>query len=89
MLLRRDTDQVGGDVDHLLANGDLLLADEHAGVVHGVGEVALHDEGLKAALHELGKGETKNVIKLALGLLEQTHADHAADEGLTYNHIKL
>jgi hypothetical protein len=92
VLLGRNTDHEGGNVDHLLANGDVLLADQHAGVMDRVSELALHHEGLQTAFHELGDGQTQDVIELALRLLEETKTNHTAEEGLTcislsYNHI--
>ena len=84
MLLGGDTDHEGGDVDHLLTNGNVLLADEHTGVMDRVADLSLHDESLKATLHELSDGQTQNVIKFSLGLLEETKTDHAADKGLTF-----
>jgi len=92
VLLGGDTDHEGGDVDHLLTNGNVLLADEHTGVMDRVADLSLHDESLEATLHELSDGQTQNVIKFSLGLLEETKTDHAADKGLTYislsyNHI--
>ena len=66
VLLRGDTDHEGGDVDHLLTDSDVLLSDEDASVVNRVSDLSLHDEGLEAAFHELGDGETKNVIELSL-----------------------
>ena len=66
VLLRGDTDHERGDVDHLLTDSDVLLSDEDASMVHRVSNLSLHDEGLEAAFHELGNGETKNVIELSL-----------------------
>jgi hypothetical protein len=68
----------------LLSDGDVLLADEDAGVMDAVAELSLHDEGLESAFHELANGETEDVIELSLGVLEETKADHAADKSLTY-----
>ena len=92
VLLGGHTHHEGGDVNHLLADSNVLLADHHAGVVNGVGELALHHEGLETAFHELGDGQTQDVIELALRLLEEAKTNHAAEEGLTcnslsYNHI--
>ena len=84
VLLGRDTDHEGRDVDHLLTDSDVLLSDEDASVVHGVGDLSLHDEGLETTFHELGNGETKDVIELSLRLLEETETDHAGEEGLTF-----
>lgn len=82
VLLGGNADHEGRDVDHLLSNGDVLLADEDAGVVDAGGELTLDDEGLESALKELSDGETKDVIELAFGVLEETELDHTADKGL-------
>lgn len=79
-----DTDHEGRNVDGLLANSDVSLLDEDAGVMDGVGEAALLHKGLQSSLEELGGGQTENVIELALVVLEETEAHHSADEGLTY-----
>ena len=83
MLFGRNTNHEGWDVDHLLTDGNVLLADEDAGVMDRVGDLALHDEGLKTTLHELSDGQTQDVIEFSLRLLEETETDHAADKGLT------
>jgi hypothetical protein len=83
VLLGRNTDHEGGDVDQLLADRDVLLSDEDTGVMDGVGNLSLHDEGLESAFHELGNGQTKDVIELSLRFLEEAEADHAGEEGLT------
>ena len=66
VLLGRDTNHEGRDVDHLLTDSDVLLSDEDASMVHRVSNLSLHDESLEAAFHELGNGETKDVIELPL-----------------------
>ena len=82
VLLGGDADHEGGDVDHLLSDGNVLLTDKDAGVMDGRGELALDDEGLESTLKELSDGETEDVIELALGVLEETESNHAADKGL-------
>ena len=89
VLLGRNTDHEGGDVDHLLADGNVLLADKHTCVMHGVGDLSLHDEGLEATLHELSDGKTEDVIEFSLRLLKETKTDHTADKCLTYLTFKL
>jgi len=79
-----DADHEGGDVDSLLANSDVTLLDEDTGVMDGVGDSALLDEGLESSLEELRGGQTEDVIELALVVLEEAETDHSADEGLTY-----
>lgn len=83
MLLGGDSHHEGGDVDHLLADGDVSLSDQNTGVVHGLGELLLHDEGLESSLHELRDGQTEDIIEFALGVLEETKSDHASNKGLT------
>ena len=83
MLLRGDTDHEGGNVNHLLTDSDVLLSDEDAGVVDGVSDLSLHDEGLESTFHKLGNSKTKDVIELSLRLFEEAEADHAGEEGLT------
>ena len=84
VLLAGDADHEGWDVDHGLADGDVSLEDEDAGVVDRVGEVTLLDERLKSALQELRSGQTEHIIELALVVLQETQSHHSADEGLTY-----
>lgn len=83
VLLRRCPHEVGRDVDHLLANGDVSSTDQDTGVVDGGGKLALDNKGLKASFHELSNCETEDIIKLAFGLLEETKSDHTSDDGLT------
>ena len=84
MLLGGDTDHEGGHVDGLLADGDVLLLDQDTGVMDGSSEVSLLDQGLQSSLKELGGSQTEDVIELALVVLEESEANHAADQGLTY-----
>jgi len=46
MLLRVQANDEGGNVDDLLADSDVSLADENTGVVDGLGEPELVDTGL-------------------------------------------
>lgn len=67
----------------MLANGDVSLSDENSGVMDGETDVSLHHEGLETTFHELGDGQTEDVIELALALFEESDTDHTADEGIT------
>jgi hypothetical protein len=87
VLLRAHSDQVAGDVHELLADGNVSLSDEHSGVVDGVGELSLGDEGLESSLHDLGEGESQDVIELFLVLLQHSESDHSSDKGITFNII--
>ena len=89
MLLGLDADEERRDVDNLLTDTDVSLTDQHAGVMDGLGETVLEDLGLEAALHDLGGGQTEDVIQLALGVGEETEALHATKHGLTLEDASL
>lgn len=84
MLLGVETDDERGDVDNLLANTDVALADEDTGVVDGLGEAELVDASLKAALHEILDLQGKDVIELHAGLVEHTDTHETANEGIAF-----
>merc|ERR1719263_1501798 len=77
------------DVANLLANADVPLTDEGTGVVDGLGEAKLEDLGLEAALHDLGTGQTQDIIELPLVLQQQTHAHHSAQQCVSLEHARL
>merc|ERR1711998_135212 len=81
--LRLDTHHERGNVHNLAAHTDVTLADQHTGVVDGLGQATLEHEGLEATLHEVLEGERQHVIETLLVLIEDSVADHAAHEGLT------
>ena len=65
MLLRVQSNDKRGDVDDLLSDSDVSLADENTGVVNGLGETRLVDLGLQTSLKEVLNLESKNVIESA------------------------
>lgn len=69
VLLAIGAHEEGGHVHDLLSDADVALADEHAGVVHRLGEAELEHEGLEAALEERLSVEREDVIELVLGLV--------------------
>merc|ERR1711998_411155 len=81
--LRLDTHHERGNVHNLAAHTDVTLADQHTGVVDGLGQATLEHEGLEATLHEVLEGERQHVIETLLVLIEDSVADHAAHESLT------
>ena len=84
MLLGVETDHVGGDVDDLLSDADVTLADEDTGVVDGLGETELVDTGLETALQEILNLQSQDVIELHAGLVEHTDTDETANEGISF-----
>lgn len=84
VLLGVETDDERRNVDDLLADADVTLADQDTGVVDGLGKAKLVDAGLEATLKEILDLEGKNVIKLHAGLIEDTDADETANEGVAF-----
>ena len=69
VLLALGTDEERRHIHDLLADADVALANEHASVVHRLGEAKLEHKSLQAALKEGLSVERKNVIELVLGLV--------------------
>jgi hypothetical protein len=84
VLLRIETNDEGWDVDDLLANTDVSLADEDTGVVDGLGETELVDTGLQTTLQEILNLQGQHVIELHAGLVEDTDTDKTANEGVSF-----
>ena len=84
MLLGVETDDERRNIDNLLANSDVALADENTSVVDRLGEAELVDAGLQAALQEILDLEGKHVIELHAGLVEDTDTDQTANEGIAF-----
>lgn len=84
MLLGVETDDERRNVDDLLADTDVTLADKDTSVVDGLGQAELVDESLEAALQEILSLEGQDVIELHAGLIEHTDADEAANEGIAF-----
>jgi nucleoside-triphosphatase THEP1 len=84
VLLRVETDDERRNVDDLLANTDVALADQDTGVVDGLGKAELVDASLEAALQEILDLEGQDVIELHAGLVEDTDTDKTANEGIAF-----
>ncbi len=84
VLLRVKTDDEGRNVDDLLANTDVSLADENTGVVDGLGETEFVDTGLQTTLQEILNLQGQHVIELHAGLVQDTNSHEAANEGVTF-----
>lgn len=80
MLLGLHTDQKGGDVDDLLSNADVSLADENTGVVDRLGKSVLEDNGLQTSLQKVLNLEGKDEIELVLLLGENSVAVESSQE---------
>lgn len=84
VLLGVETDDERRNVDDLLADADVALADEDTGVMNGLGETELVDASLETTLKEILNLEGKNVIELHAGLVEDTDTDKTANEGIAF-----
>lgn len=84
VLLAVQTNDKAGDVDDLLANTDVALLDEDAGVVDALGKTELVDTSLKATLQEIFDFQGKHVIELHAGFIEHTDTDETTNEGIAF-----
>jgi len=83
VLLGVETDDERWDIDDLLADTDVSLADQNTGVVDGLGETELVDAGLETALQEILNLQGQDVIELHAGLVQDTDANETANESVT------
>lgn len=84
VLLGVETDNERGNVDDLLADTDVALADENTGVVNRLGETELVDTSLQAALKEIFNLQGQHVIETHTALVENTDTDETTDEGVSF-----
>ena len=84
MLLGVETDNERGNIDNLLADADVALANQDTGVVDGLGKAKLVDAGLQAALQEILNLQGQHVIELHARLVENTDTDETANQGVTF-----
>lgn len=83
VLLGIETNDERRDVDNLLADTDVSLADEDTGVVDRLGETELVNAGLKTTLQEILNLQGQDVIELHARLVENTNANETANESIT------
>jgi hypothetical protein len=84
VLLGIETDDERWDVDDLLSNTDVSLADENTSVVDGLGETKLVDTGLETTLQEILNLQGQDVIELHAGLVEDTDTYETANESISF-----
>lgn len=84
MLLGVETDDEGGNVDDLLPDTDVALADEDTGVMDRLGKTQLVDTSLQASLQEIFNLQGQDVIELHAGLIEHTNTNETANEGIAF-----
>jgi hypothetical protein len=73
-----------GDVDDLLANPDVPLANEHPCVVDALGQAKLEDLRLKAALKEVVDAQGQHVVQLHLRLVQHADANKATQQRIAF-----
>lgn len=83
VLLRVETDDERRNVDNLLADADVALADEDTGVVDRLGEAKLEDLGLETTLKEVLGLEGEHVVETHAVVVEHTNTHKTADKGVT------
>ena len=83
VLLGVEADNERWDIDDLLSDTDVSLADENTSVVNRLRKAKLVDASLKTALKEIFDLKGQNVIELHAGLVEDTDANETADQSVT------
>jgi len=61
----------------------VTLADQHAGVMDGLGQSQLEHLRLQTALQEVLDLQTQHVIELHAGLVQDTDTDQTTQQGVT------
>jgi hypothetical protein len=84
VLLGVETDDERGNVDDLLSDSDVTLADQNTGVVDRLGKTELPDTGLETALKEIFDLKSQDVIELHAGLVKDTDTDETSNEGIAF-----
>jgi len=84
VLLGVETDDERRNVDDLLSDSDVALADQDTGVVDRLGETELPDTGLETTLKEILDLEGQDVIQLHAGLVENTDTNETSNEGIAF-----
>jgi hypothetical protein len=84
VLLGVETDDERGNVDDLLSDSDVTLADQDTGVVDRLGKTELPDTGLETALKEILDLKSQDVIELHAGLVKDTDTDKTSNEGIAF-----
>ena len=84
VLLGVETDDEGRNVNDLLANTDMSLANEDTGVVDRLGETEFVDTGLKTTLQEILNLQCQHVIELHARLIENTNTDETTNKCISF-----
>jgi len=84
VLLGVQPDQEAGHVDDLLADANVTLADEHAGVMDRLGESKLEDLGLETALQEIFDLQAEDEIELHALFVQDADPDQTPEECVTF-----
>ena len=75
-------DQEAWDSNHVVVDHDVPLSDSGSGVVDGVSQLGLEDNGLESPVEELLNAEGQNVIESVLsGLIQQLEFEHPLQKG--------
>lgn len=62
----------------------MVLADENASVMDGLGESKFEDLGLKTSLQEIFNAKTENVIELHTILSQNSDTDKTTEKGISF-----
>lgn len=73
-----------GNIHHLFADLDVALADQHTGMMDGLGQAQLEDLCLQAPLQEVLNLQAQDVIQLHFALIQHTNADKATQQSIAF-----
>mmetsp|Transcript_6918 Transcript_6918/g.13141 ORF Transcript_6918/g.13141 Transcript_6918/m.13141 type:complete len:223 (-) Transcript_6918:8-676(-) len=85
VLLTVHTDHETWHGGNPLADTDVALVDQNSGVVDGLRQPKLENDGLQTALQEVTQREGQHVIELHLALIQQSISLAPAQQGRTLN----
>jgi hypothetical protein len=63
----------------------MSLSNQDSSMVNRSGvHVVSEDDSLESSFHELGDGETQNIIELVFAIVEETQSEASSQEGSTF-----
>jgi len=87
LLFSVSSDHERWDVDQILADSDMSLFNQDSSVMDRSGvHVVSEDDSLKSSFHELGDGETQDIIELVFTFVEETQSETSSQEGSTFEY---
>lgn len=84
VFLRIQSNHEWRDVDHLFPNSDVSLSDQYSSMMDRLCESMLEDLRLEPSFHEVFDLQSKDVIELHLGFLEDSESDQSSQDCISF-----